>query len=238
VGYLLYCDIQTQHHQIKLEKVPIDSFDTKLGKVYLNLYLDSNAIAFEIMKSNVLDTKGHQIEIIPFNDVKDWVKETDYPIEDFKGWIVRILKTNNLNESLSLICELSPDSDDLLSDVTTGEHLDSVWIGNKSEEISIGTEDGEMLRYRAEREDWMPERLKDELGYQSNSDPSFTSILKYGLKTNLPALKSGEKIYFHYLVASNQRKKSKEYPDEDDISTNFAVDFPKWTLMKRLNIKE
>ena len=48
----------------------------------------------------------------------------------------------------------------------------------------------------------------------------------------------GERIYFHYLVATNTRKKSNEYPDEDDISTNIAVDYPKRVLIEKLKIEE
>ena len=143
-----------------------------------------------------------------------------------------------MKEEVSIQCSLNPEDEKITSEIDTGEHLDSLWIENEIEVVSIGTEDGEMMKYRAEKEDWMPMRFKNKLGYQSNSEFSFTSYLDFGLGTNLPQLENGEKIYFHYLVATNRKKKSEHNPNEDDISTNLAVDFPKWTLVERLKIKE
>ena len=76
------------------------------------------------------------------------------------------------------------------------------------------------------------------IGYQSNSEWSFTKYLEFGLETILPELNKEEKMYFHYLIATNKRMKHKKYLNEDDISTNFAVDFPKFTLIKKLKITE
>jgi hypothetical protein len=94
------------------------------------------------------------------------------------------------------------------------------------------------MKYRAKVNDWMPSRFQNVLGYQGNSELSFTNYLDFGLNTTLPELRNGEKIYFHYLVATNKRKKSKYHPNEDDISTNYAVDFFKETIIEKLKIKE
>lgn len=45
-------------------------------------------------------------------------------------------------------------------------------------------------------------------------------------------------IYFHYLVASNPRRKNRYYPEEDDISTSFAVDYTKKALIERLKLTD
>tara|TARA_B110000967_G_C18892871_1_gene568562 strand:- start:1791 stop:2474 length:684 start_codon:yes stop_codon:yes gene_type:complete len=222
---------------MKLEKRNIDTFETNLGKIAFSLTSLSNSRLNKEDKSILIETNGHLIEIIAFDDIKKWTKDTN-PIETAFGWIVRILKTNDLKEKISIECSLSPINEEITSDIDTGEFLDSLCIENETDVISIGTEDGEMMKYRSEKEDWMPLRFKNLLGYQSNSEFSFTSYLKFGLQTNLPELVKGEKVYFHYLIATDKRRKSKEYPKEDDISTYLAVDFPKRTLIERLKIKE
>lgn len=222
---------------MKQEKTNIDSFETNLGKIDIVLTSSTNPRISKSDNSTLIETNGHLIEVIVFNDIKNWTLDTN-PIEKSIGWIVRVIKTNHLKEDVSIQCSLIPKDEKTTSDIDTGESLDSLWIENETEVVSIGTEDGEMMKYRAEKGDWMPMRFKEKLGYQSNSEFSFTSYLDFGLETNLPKLDNGEKIYFHYLVATNRRKKSEYNPNEDDISTNLAVDFPKWTLVERLKIKE
>jgi hypothetical protein len=222
---------------MKLEKTNIDSFETNLGKVDIVLTSSTNPKVSKSDNSTLIETSGHLIEVIAFNDIKNWTQDTN-PIEKSIGWVVRIIKMNDLKEEISIQCSLMPKDEKTTSAIDTEESLDSLWIENETEVVSIGTEDGEMMKYRAEKGDWMPIRFKEKLGYQSNSEFSFTSYLDFGLETKLPELNRGEKIYFHYLVATNKKQKSKDYPDEDDISTNLAVDFPKWTLVERLKIKE
>jgi hypothetical protein len=165
-------------------------------------------------------------------------EEYRFSIEDSKGWIIRITKTNTSKESLLFTCLLFRNSQDIRSEVDSGEHLDSLWIENKTDVISIGTEDGEMMKSRALKNDWMPSRFQSDLGYQSNTGFSFTKYLEFGFETKIPELKDDERFYFHYLIATNKKKKSKDYPNEDDISTNFAVGYPKWTLIEKLHLEE
>jgi hypothetical protein len=113
-----------------------------------------------------------------------------------------------LKEEVSIQYLLIPKDEKITSEIDTGESLDSLWIENETELVSIGTEYGEMMKYCAEKGDWMPIRLKEKLGYQRSSEFSFTSYLDFGLETNLPELDNGEKVYFHYLVATNRKKKS------------------------------
>lgn len=224
-----------------IKRLYIDSFLTKLGTVDLELQITSIKEDVSISTSEntkLINTSSHSIEVIAFENITEWVNGHLFPIESSKGWVIRIRKITSDQEQLTLCCKLLKVSDKIKAIVDSGEHLDAVWIESDQEVVSIGTEDGEMLKYRAERNDWMPTRFQKELGYQSISEFSFTTYLETGFETQVPALNIGEKLYFHYLVATNARKRSKDYPDHDDISTTFAVDFPKWTIVKRLNLEE
>lgn len=222
---------------MKVEKLSIDCFETRLGKVELILTTSPNAEIHTSTRSILVKTISHLVEVIAFDDMKQWVDATN-PIEKGMGWIIRVLKTNDLSEKFSMECSLNPNNEKVTADIDPGESLDSLWIENEWDVVSIGTEDGEMMKFRAEKEDWMPIRFKEKLGYQSNAEFSFTTYTNFGLKTNVPVLNNGEKIYFHYLIATNKKKKSNYSPEEDDISTHLAVDFPKWTLTKRLQLPD
>ena len=215
---------------MKPEKINIDKFVTNLGIIDLSMSLLPNSNIKEFDKSIIIAKLEHIIEVISFNDIKSWMKDTN-PVEDAKGWIVRLQKINDINEEIFIQCSLIPNKNNITSCINTGENLDSLWIENETDVVSIGTEDGEMMKFRSEKEDWMPFRFKEELGYQNNSEFSFTNYLDFGLETCLPKLNKGEKIYFHYLIATNKRKKSEYNPNEDDISTYLAVDFLKLTLI-------
>jgi hypothetical protein len=217
----------------------IDSFETPLGTIQLHISFVGQFIAkmTEKVTSKFIDSPTLTIEIISFNDVSTWTLENDFPVEKTKGWIIRITKKTNYTENIKIRCELKDHKKDVSSFVDSGEHLDAIWIENTTHFLSIGTEDGEVLKYRATQNDYMPTRFVSELGYKSKQF-SFTNYLGFGFETLVPELLEGEKIYFHYLTALNPRKKSKDYPNEDDISTNFAVDFPKRTLIRKLEITE
>jgi hypothetical protein len=214
---------------VNWNKIHSDTFETQLGSVEFSVMGTADLDCVQTESSN-LKTLAHFIEIIAFDDIKEWVKETN-PIENSKGWIVRISKINDEKESLSLQCRLNPKGEHVTAEVDSGEGLDALWIEDQEEVVSIGTEDGEMMKFRAEKEDWMPSRFKEKLGYQSASEFSFTTYVDFGLKTNVPELNKGEKIYFHYLIATNKKSLNK-----DDISTNLAVDFPKWKLIEGLEL--
>ena len=219
----------------------IDSFSSKLGLINLTLTLNGEDIVVSldnVENRKILETNAHKIEVIAFQNIKNWLVDTDFKIEDSKGWIIRITKLNDLQEALAFKCYMDKNSDKVVSEVDCGEHLHALWIENETNVVSIGTEDGEVMKARALKNDWMPNRFKDLLGYQKYQELSITDILDFGFKTNIPDLLEGERIYFHYLVATNTKKKSIEYPDEDDISTNIAVDYPKRVLIEKLKIEE
>jgi hypothetical protein len=215
----------------------IDSFKTPLGTVELGLRYDGD---YDIQQegSNYNVQTGHfSVEVIAFDNIRQWMENTLYTVESSKGWIVRIVSKTENAVPLAITCELKTDDPKVTSLPDSGANLDSVWIENKTHFLSIGTEDGLVLKRRAEKEDYMPSRFADVLG---NWPPqySFTQYTKLGFITVLPPLLAGDKFYFHYLAATNPRKKSKEHPQSNDISTTVAVDFPKKRLVTRLRIKE
>ena len=224
----------------------ISTFATNLGIINLTLNSNDNLQFKKLDNKFICKTKSFNIEIFEFSDITEWRSETGFEIEASIGWIVRLIKTSNSKSNLEFQCNLTPKYSDITSEPDTGESLLALWIENETDVVSIGSEDGEMMKYRAEKNDWMPERFTNELGYVKSGyffnkrieEKSFTELSDFGLKTEIPKLKNGEKFYFHYLVATNKLKKSKEYPESDsyDISTNLAVDYPKWTLIKKLNI--
>ncbi|MGZ3854327.1 MAG: hypothetical protein ACXVBX_16140 [Flavisolibacter sp.] len=146
------------------------------------------------------------------------------------GWRWFFEKTNSQKEQLTIICKLINPSGDTDWAPNSGENLDAIEIENNTEHLHIGTEDGEMLHYRAEIADWMPGRFKNNIGVSK----SFTEYIDFGFKTSVPLLSEGEKIYFHYMVATNVIKPSKDYPEERDLSTWFAVDQSKKFLDDKL----
>ncbi|WP_299626857.1 hypothetical protein [uncultured Tenacibaculum sp.] len=225
----------------------ISNFKTQLGDISLNLHSNKDGEITNSESGYIFQSDSFRVEIIEFTEIKNWLKEvSEIEIQSSIGWIFRITKLNDNNETLNFDCSLERTSTEITSEPDTGENLQAIWIEDKKNVVSIGTEDGEMMRYRAEKNDWMPNRLKSELGIiktgsflnQKNQEKSFTKQLPFGFETKIPKLKKGEKLYFHYLVATNELKKSIDYPDEYDISTNFAVDYPKWTLIEKLNLKE
>ena len=174
-------------------------------------------------------TKGHDIFLQPFDLKQIWSPETMI-YESAKGWRWFICKTNERTEQLTIFCKLINPSIDTEWGTNSGEHLDAIEIENKTQHLHIGTEDGEMMHYRAEVSNWMPERFKKEIGFYK----SFTEYIDWGFKTTIPILNKDEKIYFHFIVATNTIMPSKEHPNERDISTWFAVDHSKKWLDERL----
>ena len=50
-------------------------------------------------------------------------------------------------------------------DVATGEHLDAIEASNNDWILHIGTEDGEVLNFRAGENDWFPNRLQNKVDF-------------------------------------------------------------------------
>lgn len=94
----------------------------------------------------------------------------------------------------------------------SGESLDAQTWYNDEYEISIGTQDGEMLKARSQLNDMMPTAFND------NIDP--LALIKYtkrGLFVPIDNIFSNKICQVHFVVSWNRRK-------ADDVSTWYAVD--------------
>ena len=214
----------------------IDNYRTNLGQILLKIENDVKCKCVIAQQNSLttINTLSHYIEIFTFDRIKEWLKDTDNAVEQSRGWIIKTKKISHEKEQLWFKCEL--DTDTLLTYISadSGENLDAVCMENQTDVLHIGTEDNESLKYRASENDLMPQRFEKE----AKQDFIFTRYIDNGFCTSVPKLEKGEQIYFHYLMASNPKKKSKYYPDEDDISTWFAVDYSKQTLVERLEMSK
>ncbi len=202
---------------------------------YLESDVCDSAQISDIENSTFIRTKGHSIQLFEFKLSNSWIPQ-GLSIEDSMGWIWKIDKINNIKEQLVLNCNIVDPSDDLTSGSDTGEWLDALQIENKSKVLHIGTEDSESLCSRAKASDCMPTRFVNLFGDYPYSF-SFTEYLDFGFKTLIPELYTGEQIYFHYLSAINSIKPSVQYPEEQDVSTWYAVEQTKKFLEKELKIR-
>ena len=204
-----------------------DNFETKLGTI--QNWMESDNKNIRQSDNYTSATTGHYVLLQPF-DLNHIRLPDGMEYETAKGWRWFIEKTNNQEEHLIIICKLINPSTDTEFDSNSGEYLDAIEIENKTHQLHIGTEDGEIMQHRAKVNDWMPERFKNEMSFYE----SFTEYVDFGFKTTIPKLVEGEKIYFHFIITTNLIKSSKDYPNERDISTWFAVDQSKKSLDEKL----
>jgi len=205
------------------------SFTTPIGTVKCGLNSTRPKIeitgrnSYENGTSIVYNTWSHNIELITFKQrLPLYNGET---VTDCEGWIWRITKAIDDEETLQLQCLLNgyPTGVELGGD--PGENLDSISASNNNWTLHIGSEDGETLESRASKDDWMPHRLIDSLGFSK----SFTNVHFNGLITNVPVLIVGERIHFHYLTAYDKAKR-------DTVNTWLAVDEYKRNLENWIGI--
>ncbi len=193
------------------------SFPTPIAMVVCGLSSDqdilkiTDRIQHDNGESVVFQTSSHTIELITFKQRMPLYNGRS--VEDCKGWIWRITKDNADDETLELHCSLTDCVEGLTSGSDPGEHLDSIIADNKEWMLHIGTEDGEVMHFRALNDDWMPLRFKDRLGFSE----SFTHLQLNGMVTPVPELTAGERIHFHYLTAFDKY-------NEIVLNTWFAVD--------------
>ena len=175
----------------------IDNFTTPLGIITLTIFFNGQPAATITNKaiSTFIESPNVTIEVIAFENFAEWMKETIYPVEKTKGWIIRITKNTDDIEAVKLNCLLKSEEVEITGDPDGGQHLDAISFENKTHCLSIGTEDGEVVKYRAVHNDYIPTRFAKDLGY-SSKEFSFTTYLKLGLETTIPELKKGEEVYF------------------------------------------
>lgn len=216
----------------------IDSFVTPLGTVELDIDF-KNQLEYDKHQrgsSKHIQTTSFSIEIISFNNFSLWSEYFRYEVERFYGWIILIIKEKDIIEQIEIACQLKTSNPDIRTSQDGGENLDAVLMENKTHFLSIGTEDGESLKWRSNSNDYMPSRFEKELGYQSEK-VSFTEYLDFGFKTIVPELRLGEKLYFHYLMATNPKPTIETHPDfYENTTTHYAVSITKDALVNKLKI--
>lgn len=210
--------------------------DNELGRISCEVMSD-RVVRAEITKSprsTIIKTNSHICELIEISLRNEWLPK-GMSFEESHGWLWKIKRVNTGKEKLNLRCALMPYGE-VSSSPDTGENLDAIEIESETKVLHIGTEDPEALYCRAEKSDYMPNRLIKENkinGYALE----YTKYLEYGFETEIPELKENEVVYFQYLYAVNTIKLSVEHPDERDISTWFAVEQRKDFLMRELGVK-
>ncbi len=166
--------------------------------------------------NDVVSSFGHQITLQRFELPHDDAVKCETSI----GWRWFIRKVNNEKEHLAIFCRLVDPAQGTKYGLASGEGLDCIEIENTTHHLHIGTEDEEIMYSRSMRNDWMPKRLGNQFGMVN---PLITYI-DFGFEAEIPALLQGEKIYLHFVVATNPIKPSIGSPDFRDISSWYAVD--------------
>lgn len=197
-------------------------FKTPLGLVRCGLICIGTVSIIETKKyengsSEIFKTDGHKIEIVSFK-IKEPLYNGDTLTDSF-GWIFRIEKTADIDEKVETYCLLDKINDEIVFDIVTGEHLDAIQAESNEWTLNIGTEDSEILKSRAENDDWFPPRLKSKV----DSYQSITEMKQNGFITIIPFLNKGEKIHIQYLTAYDKR-------DDQTVNTWLAVDLFKGNL--------
>ncbi|SDT05161.1 hypothetical protein [Winogradskyella sediminis] len=206
------------------------TFNTPLGIISCDL--NSNYTFIELQNSGSykngtyekFKTSAHDIELIEFK-----VKQPFYngeTIADSKCWIWRIEKVKEIFEDLEIKVLITDFPKNSEFDFASGENLDAFEITNDKWKLHIGTEDGEILNYRAENNDWFPTRLLN----KKNHWQEITELNKSSILTNVPELKIGEKIHLQYLTAFDKQ-------NTETINTWVAIDEHKSELEKWIGIK-
>jgi len=204
-----------------------DDFETDLGTIRTWIETDSTYTKEQDKLSCA--TNGYNIYLSAFDLKQIWTGDT-MECATTRGWRWFIDKTNDHKEQLIIFCKLINPMADTEFGANPGECLDAIEIESRSYHLHIGTEDGEMMQNRAEINNWMPERFKNEIGLGK----SFTEYIDFGFKIVIPDLNEKERIYFHFIIATNPIKASTDYPDERDVSTWLAVDQSKKWLDEKL----
>lgn len=207
-----------------------DSFETGLGTIEILVLSPEGHGQTEHQNCGVtIQTSTQKVQVVSFMLRNEWLPK-GMSFKSSKGWAVRIEKTATGQAASQIKIQLLNPNADTSWGPATGECLDAIEINDEISHLYIGTEDSDALWARAEEDDWMPKRFASELGLHRQKSIQFTEFINFGLRTNVPQLEVGERIYFHYLVAVNSNKLSQQHPNERDIAAWFAVDQTKRNL--------
>ena len=201
----------------------VKTFETPLGKVVCGLVSDYTKLnlvghnTYENGKSEIFETIGHRIELIEFK-----IRQPLYngeTVTDSFGWLWKIQKRNSENESIETFCLLEKPNENVEYDTACGESLDAIEVFNENWSLHIGTEDGEVLNYRARNDDEFPARLENKVDFYN----SITKMQENGLRTSIPNLIQHENLHLQYLTAYDKR-------NIESVNTWLAVDQDKRKL--------
>jgi hypothetical protein len=198
-----------------------DTFETNLGEIELSIKSEY-AIQYSDKDNLKVETENHKIEVLVI-DLKELEFTEDMKIENSKGWRIYIEKKSEKSEKLYVTCKLLNRTSENTWCYNSGENLDAVEIENRKELLHIGTEDGELMKCRAENNDWFPIRLKNEISLEK----PISKYIDFGFESIIPNLEINEKLYLHFLVATGKKT---EKNDNENMSTWIAVDKSKKEL--------
>ncbi|TGM31586.1 hypothetical protein [Leptospira biflexa] len=207
-----------------MKEFVIDEYKSGLGHIVLSLESDMD-FKFNWKKSDkkLISSDDFSLLICETKIQNSWLPK-DMKVDSSHIWICLITKESNQPNPLKLKIKLVKFNSDTTWDYASGEDLDAIEIQNAKYIGHIGTEDAEAFRKRAEENNDLPLRFGDKLGFSASRDYSFTEYIDFGFITNIPELKKGEFIYFHYISAINEKKFSEDGIEMAGISTWYAVD--------------
>lgn len=203
----------------------IELYPSQLGQLELLMHSTNQLLQTEV-ENGVYIMAGHRVQLKKVIPDFAWLP-LGMRIESAVAWLFYISKRNTVVEQLSFSIALEAINTTVQCGPTTGQHLIAVELENGLRQMHIGTEDEEVMAYRASTGDAMPKRFGPPL---SKYEMEITAITSRGMSTQIPELEEGEKFYFHYIVAENPCRQSVDYPGELDASTWFAVDQSKKQL--------
>jgi hypothetical protein len=209
--------------------IHIEQFETPLGT--FRTWLESSISSSFGVESNAFSLYAAHDVTLRFAEIENkWLPE-GFSIESSMIWRWYIEKTKDFEEVLTIHCKLIEKEPDVYCGGSSGQYIKAYEVQSKTHHGYIGTEDGELMQYRAEHNDWMPNRFKDIL----SDEYSFVENVECGFRINVPKLLVGEKIYFHFLIAVDKLRLSDAIVDELDESTWLAITFQKPILDDYLN---
>jgi hypothetical protein len=172
-----------------------------------------------------IESTSHRITIKCVAAPTDWLTD-GMKVDWAKAWLLYVTKQTDQEEMLTVSLKLPDISAATQAGSNTGQFLTAIEFEDGDRQIHLGTPDEEWFALYA-KQTWMPTRLKESL---FSNELIITSIEANGLVSSVPELQLREQFYLHYVLAESPRHKSKDYPDEWDVSTWYAVDQSQKTL--------
>lgn len=123
------------------------------------------------------------------------------------------IKATEDRSSFKAICKFEPNCK-VDGGPESGEHLDAQGWESEKHILSLGTDDGEYLNFRAEK-NILPKRFAT----QNPDGLSWVNYVDNGLEIEVPDLLKNEYIELRFSIAWKEKEQN-----ENDVSTWFAVD--------------